>query len=85
MKIQPLGKKIAVVKLKGETQTEAGIILTKGVDSIDKAKIVAIGTEVKSVVVGETVLVNWNKATASTIDNIPIYMLTEDDVVAVFD
>jgi co-chaperonin GroES (HSP10) len=85
MKIQPLGKKLAVVKLKSDTQTETGIILTKGVDSIDKAKIIAAGPEVKGVVVGETVLINWNKATASTIDNIPVYMLTEDDVVAVFD
>lgn len=85
MNIKPIGKKLAVIKLKSETTTESGLILTKGVDSIDKAKVVAVGPEVKDVKVGETVLINWNKSSQTTIDNIPIYILSEEDVVGVFD
>ena len=85
MKIQPIGKKLAVVKLKSETTTESGLILTKGVDSVDKAKVIAVGPEVKEVKVGETILINWNKATSTTIDSIPVYILIEEDVVGVFD
>jgi co-chaperonin GroES (HSP10) len=85
MKIQPIGKKLAVVKLKSETTTESGLILTKAADSVDKAKVIAVGPEVTDVKVGETILINWNKASATTIDNIPIYMLTEEDVVGIFD
>jgi co-chaperonin GroES (HSP10) len=85
MNIKPIGKKLAVVKLKSETTTESGLILTKAVDSVDKAKVIAVGSEVTDVKVGETVLINWNKASATTIDNIPIYMLTEEDVVGIFD
>ena len=85
MKVQPLGNKLAVVKLKSETQTESGIFIAKGVDSFDKAKVIAVGPDVKGVKVGETVLINWNKASMSTIDNIPIYIVVEDEVVGVFD
>jgi len=85
MKIQPIGKKLAVVRLKSDTTTVSGLILTKGVDSVDKAKVIAVGPEVKDVKVGETILINWNKATSTTIDNVPIYVLTEEDVVGVFD
>jgi co-chaperonin GroES (HSP10) len=85
MNIKPIGKKLAVVKLKSETTTESGLILTKAVDTVDKAKVIAVGSEVADVKVGETVLINWNKASATTIDNIPIYMLTEEDVVGIFD
>lgn len=85
MKIQPIGKKLAVVRLKSDTTTVSGLILTKGVDSVDKAKVIAVGPEVKDVKVGETILINWNKAASTTIDNVPIYVLTEEDVVGVFD
>ena len=85
MNIKPLGKKLAVVKLKSETQTGSGIFIAKGIESVDKAKVIAVGPEVTAVKAGETVLINWNKASQTTIDNIPIYILTEDDVVGVFD
>ncbi len=85
MNIKPLGKKLAVVKLKSDTQTESGIFISKGVDSVDKAKVVAIGPDVTAVKIGETVLINWNNASTTTVDNIPIYILKEEDVVGVFD
>lgn len=85
MNIQPIGKKLAVVKLKSETQTESGIFIAKGIETVDKAKVIAIGPEVTEVKVGETVLINWNSAAQTTIDGIPVYILKEEDVVGVFE
>jgi co-chaperonin GroES (HSP10) len=85
MKIKPIGKKLAVVKLKSETQTDSGIFIAKGIDSFDKAKVIAVGPDVQGVLVGETVLINWNKASQTTVDNIPVYIIVEDEVVGVFD
>jgi co-chaperonin GroES (HSP10) len=85
MKIKPIGKKLAVVKLKSETQTDSGIFIAKGIDSFDKAKVIAVGPDVQGVLVGETVLINWNKASQTTVDSIPVYIIVEDEVVGVFD
>lgn len=86
MNIQPLGKKLAVVKLKNKEETnEFGLIINANTQGVDKAKVIAIGPEVTEVKVGETVLINWNNAGAATVDGIPIYVLKEEDVVGVFE
>ena len=85
MKIKPIGKKLAVVKLKSETTTGSGIYIAKGIETVDKAKVIAIGPEVVDVKVGETILINWNKASQTTVDSIPVYIIVEDEVVGVFD
>ena len=48
-------------RIAAEKQTSTGIIL-KSSEEPDKAKIEAVGKDVIDVSVGETVLVNWNKA-----------------------
>ena len=85
MKIKPIGKKLAAVKLKSETTTGSGIYIAKGIETVDKAKVIAIGPDVVDVKVGETILINWNKAASTTVDSIPVYILTEEDVVGIFD
>jgi co-chaperonin GroES (HSP10) len=86
MTIKPLKKTVAVVRIKNKKETESGIILTgyAGAD-IDRARVIALGDDVTLVKVNEVVLLDWNKVRPTTIDDIPVYFLSEDDVVGVFD
>ena len=61
MNIKPTASNILITRIAAEKQTSTGIIL-KSSEEPDKAKIEAIGKDVIDVSVGETVLVNWNKA-----------------------
>jgi co-chaperonin GroES (HSP10) len=61
--IRPLGNKVVVERLsKKDNTTESGIIL-KSTEEPDRAIIMAVGSEVDEVSVGEVALINWNKAT----------------------
>lgn len=85
MKLKPLYNKVAVVRIKNPTETASGIILTKGVGDVDKARVIALGPDVKEVQEGNAVLVDWNKASMSMFGDIPVYMVSEDDIVGVFE
>ena len=74
--IKPLGNKVVVERLsKKDNTTESGIIL-KSTEEPDRALIMAIGSEVDEVSVGEVVLINWNKATKYK-DEIFVIPITE--------
>ncbi|MFM2016335.1 MAG: Chaperonin 10 Kd subunit [Bacteroidota bacterium] len=74
--IKPLGNKVVVERLsKKDNTTESGIIL-KSTEEPDRAIIMAIGSEVDEVSVGEVVLINWNKATKYK-DEIFVIPITE--------
>lgn len=60
--MKPTRDNIIVERFKSEAATASGIIL-KSSDEPDRAKVIAIGTKVDEVNVGDTVLLNWNKAT----------------------
>ena len=83
--IKPLHDKLAVVRLKASSTTSSGIIVEKGLGEVDKAKIVAIGPKVTEVKVGDTVLVDWNKAAPTKMDDIPVYILKEENIVGVYE
>jgi co-chaperonin GroES (HSP10) len=86
MNIKPLKKTVAVVRLKNKETSESGLIIKGNIGaSIDKAKAIAIGPDVTLLKVGDTLLVDWNKVNPTTIDGIPTYFLSEDDVAGVFD
>ena len=59
--IKPLGNKIVVERIVADKTTSSGIIL-QSTQEPDKAKIIALGSEVNEVVVGDIVLINWNVA-----------------------
>jgi chaperonin GroES len=85
MSIQPLHDKVAIVRLKADTVTSSGIIVEKGLGEVDKAKVIAIGSKVTDIKVKDTVLVNWNKATSTKVDDIPVYLIKEEDIVGVYE
>lgn len=85
-KIKPIKDRVACVRLKKETKTTSGIILTKedGAE-VDRAEVVAIGPDVTLVNVGDVVLIDWNKVAVATMDGIPTYLVAEENIVGVFE
>ena len=81
MNIKPLRDNLIVVKENKDLTTAAGIILQRS-DEADKARVIAIGPEVKETKVGDLLLVNWNKAQMFDKEN---YKINIEDVIAVFE
>jgi co-chaperonin GroES (HSP10) len=84
--IRPIKDRVACVRIKKTTKTESGIILTKedGAE-VDQAAVVAVGPAVTLVAVGDTILIDWNKASVATIEGIPTYVVAEEHVVGIFE
>ena len=78
--MRPLHNKVIVERIPGETTTESGIVLQRS-HEVDRAKIIAVGPDVKEVSVGEIVLLDWNK-TVKTGDH---FVVTEDNIVFVYE
>lgn len=84
--IRPLKDKVACVRITKTKKTESGIILTKDDSAeVDQAAVVAMGPDVTLVSIGDTVLIDWNKASVATIDGIPTYVVAEENIVGVFE
>ncbi len=81
MNLTPLRNNVIVEKLEKELTTSSGIIL-KSTDEADKAKVIAVGSEVTDVAVGNTILINWNKA-VKLMDN--LYQVNINEIVAIFE
>jgi len=60
--MKPTRDNIIVIRIAAQKVTHSGIIL-KSADEPDKAEVIAIGNKVNEVNIGDTVLLNWNKAT----------------------
>jgi len=86
MKLLPLKKNIAVVRLKNKLETDSGIIIeSTRSQGVDKAKVIAIGPEVDLVKIGDTLLIDWNKVKQTIIENNPVFILSQDDISGVFE
>ena len=84
--IKPLKKNVLVVRLKKKSTTESGIILQNDHDgNVDRAQVIAIGNEVTMVQKDDIIFVDWNKANAVTRDTVPHYVVSEDNIVWVFE
>ena len=84
--IKPLKKNVLVVRLKKKSTTESGIILQNDHDgNVDRAQVIAIGNEVTMVKTNDIIFVDWNKANPMTLDTVPHYVVSEDNIVWVFE
>lgn len=83
--IQPIRDKVAVISLKSEKKTDSGIILTGKDSNADspKAKVIAIGPEVTDVKVNDVLYIDWNKTVNTKVMDIPVYLLKQEDIIAV--
>ena len=86
MPVRPLKDKVLVAENKKETQTASGIILDdKGLGESKTGTVLAIGPDVKSLVVGDKILLDWSKASIVNVDGAQRVMLSEENIVAVLE
>ena len=84
--LQPLKNKIILQLIQKEKVTASGIVLAAAdLEEANKALVIAIGSAVDEVNVNETVLPDWNKAQKTKYENEEYYIISPDDIVAVFD
>jgi co-chaperonin GroES (HSP10) len=81
MNIKPLHKNVIIERQEKDLTTESGIILQSN-DEADKGLVLAIGSEVTDVSIGDIVLINWNKASKFSDKQ---WKVTEEDIIAVFE
>ena len=84
--IRPLGKRVVVQLMEKESVTPGGIVLTRvDSDEVTRGQVLAIGPEVVDISVGDVILANWNKGQKMKVEDLDAYVVTEDDVVLVFE
>lgn len=83
--LQPIKSKVILELLDKDLTTESGIILKSDVTQVNKGLVLATGPDVTDVVVGETVLPNWNLAKKTKFEGEDFYIIDQDDIVGVYD
>lgn len=84
--LRPIGDKIIVKLIKRNLKTQSGIILASNDPAeAQKGRVLAIGNTVKDVRVGDAILPNWQTAQQTKVDDEEVYILTEENVVMIFD
>ena len=79
--MRPLHNKVLIERIPAEKVSAGGIVLQR-TDAPDKAKILAIGPDVKEVTIGEVALVNWNAATKTNGEE---YVIPEDHIIFIYE
>jgi co-chaperonin GroES (HSP10) len=87
MIVKPLFKKVLVAEIKAVTKSEAGIILdnANSVREQNRAKVLAIGPDVTDVKEGDTILLDWTKASVVKIEGAQRAIVDQDHIVAVLE
>jgi chaperonin GroES len=83
--LKPLKKKIIVELIEKERTTTSGILLSSAdPHEVSKGLVLAIGSDVEEVKVGDYILPNWNKAPKTVFEGQDFYVVDEEDVVLIF-
>jgi chaperonin GroES len=83
MNIKPLNNNVIIKRIKKEEVSSGGIVLPGGDrDEADRALVEAIGPDVTDVKVGDTVLVNWQKAPKIEGE---LYKVIMEDIIGIFE
>lgn len=84
MKIHPLADRIVLEQLEQEEKTKSGIILPDGAQEKPKmAKVLAVGTEVKEVKEGDTVLYKSYGPDDVKVEGKDYMVAKEEDILAI--
>ena len=87
MNVLPMKDKVLVAENKRENTTSSGIVI-EGASGLGESKtgtVLAIGSDVKDVKVGDVIYLEWNKAQVVTIDGSQRVIIKEENIVAVVD
>jgi len=86
MKLKAIRNKVIVKLLKNKEFTKVGIFLTAtGKDAVSKGLVLAVGPDTQDVLVGQTILPDWNTADETKFEGETYYIISEDDIVGVYD
>jgi chaperonin GroES len=86
MKLVPIKSKIILKMVEKEKSTESGIVLLSGdPNAPTEGEVIAIAEDIDCVKVGDHVLVNWNQAVRTKVDNEQFFIVKEDAIIAVFE
>jgi len=83
--LRPLAAKLIVQLIEKDTVSSGGIILTRAdATEATRGKVLAVGPDVEDINVGDIILPNWNKAKKTSDGDQAVYVVLDEDVVAVF-
>jgi chaperonin GroES len=84
IKIKPIGNRVAILQKEAEQVTASGLIIpTDAQEKPQQGEIIAIGSKVEDIAVGDTVIYSKYAGTSLTIGNVEYLVLSEEDVFAV--
>lgn len=84
--LKPIKNNIIVELVEKEKVTSSGIILSSADPTeANKGKVLKIGPNVLDIKEGDMILPNWNKARLTKFMNNDFYIVSEDDVVLIFE
>ena len=85
--VTPIRKQVLVAQIARKTVSSGGIIIegARSVSDNETARVLAIGTEVTEVKVGDEILLDWAKGNPITIDGEQRVMIKEEFIIAVLE
>ena len=85
--VTPIRKQVLIAQIARKTISTGGIII-EGVRSVidnETGRVLAIGSEVTEVAVGDEILLDWSKGNPVTINGEQRVMIKEEFIIAVLD
>ena len=84
--VKPLNNTCIVEMLEKEKFSAGGIILSKtDPKEITKGRVLAVGPNCKDVLENNIVLPNWNAARKNELNDETFFVISEDEIIAIFD
>lgn len=85
--VTPIRKQVLIAQIARKTVSSGGIIIegARSVSDNETARVLAIGSEVTEVAVGDEVIVDWSKGNPITVDGEQRVVIKEEFIVAVID
>ena len=84
--LRPIKNNVIIELIEKEKITGSGIVLSSA-DPVEanKGKVVSLGPDVEMVKEGDMILPNWNAARKAKYNGIDYYIVSEDEIVLIFD
>jgi len=84
--LRPIKNNVIVELIEKEKITSSGIVLASADPAeANKGVVVSLGPDVEIIKEGDMVLPNWNAARKAKYDGVDYYIVSEDDIVLIFD
>jgi chaperonin GroES len=84
IKIKPIGNRVAIRQKSAEQTTASGLIIpTDAQEKPQQGEVVAIGSKVEDIAVGDTVIYSKYAGTSLTLGSDEYLVMSEEDVFAV--